>query len=229
MNPTLSVVVMAFNEAGNLEEFVREVESTAARAGGPCEIIIVDDGSTDGTGELAEAVSRRNKDVKVFHHPANRGLGEVYTTGFEKASGDYVTFFPADGQFPAGIIEDFLPRMKDADMVLGYIPGRKSSVLARSLSALEKILFGFLFGSLPAFQGIMMFRRSLLKDLELKSPGGRGWAVLMELVIRAKRKGYRIISVPTAMRQRSSGRSKVNNLKTVLANLRQAIALKRYL
>jgi hypothetical protein len=85
-----------------------------------------------------------------------------------------------------------------------------------------------LFGSLPRFQGVLMFRRSLLDELELKSTG-RGWTVLMELIIRASRGGYRLVSVPTEMRPRMSGKSKVNNLRTIWANLKQVFALRRHL
>jgi len=73
-----------------------------------------------------------------------------------------------------------------------------------------------------------MFRQTLLQEFELKSTG-RGWAVLMELIVRASRGGYRIISEPTEMRPRMSGRSKVNNLATILANLKQVLTLTRYL
>jgi hypothetical protein len=96
------------------------------------------------------------------------------------------------------------------------------------LSALEKALYGVLFGRLPRFQGILMFRRSLLDEFKLVS-SGRGWAVLMELIIRTKRAGKRIKCAPTSMRQRSSGASKVNNLPTIFANLGQVISLRRYL
>ncbi len=156
------------------------------------------------------------------------GLGGVYTTGFTHAQGDFVTFFAADGQLPATIIKQFIPLMDNADMVLGYLPNRNSSLLAKSLSKAERVLYRLLFGPLPNFQGALMFRRTLLNELELKSTG-RGWAVVMELIIRASRAGYRLVSVPTEMRPRISGKSKVNNLPTICANLKQLFALRRYI
>ena len=82
-----------------------------------------------------------------------------------------------------------------------------------------------LFGPLPRFQGIIMFRSSLLDEFKLKS-SGRGWAVLMELIIRTKRARRRMKSLPTEMRPRRSGVSKVNNIATISENLKQVIALR---
>ncbi len=224
----ISIIVMAFNEANSLEVVVREIDSVLTELGRAYEVIIVDDGSSDGTQAIADQLAREMGRVRVVHHETNQGLGGVYTTGFAHAQGDFVTFFAADGQLPATIIKQFIPLMDNADMVLGYLPNRNSSLLAKSLSKAERVLYRLLFGPLPNFQGALMFRRTLLNKLELKSTG-RGWAVVMELIIRASRAGYRLVSVPTEMRPRISGKSKVNNLPTICANLKQAIALHRYL
>lgn len=228
MAPGISAIVMAFDEVNSLEAVVQEIDSVLSELGRQYEVVIVDDGSSDGTEALAEQLAEELASVRVIHHETNQGLGGVYRTGLAQAQGDFVTFFPADGQFPATIIKQFVPLMDNADMVLGYLPSRNSSLLAKSLSGAEKVLYRLLFGPLPRFQGVLMFRRTLLDELELKSTG-RGWAVVMELIIRASRGGYRIASVPTEMRPRLSGKSKVNNLATIWANLKQVIALRRYL
>lgn len=228
MNSVISIVVMAFNEAKSLGTVVAEIDTVLAELNRPYEVIIVDDGSSDGTREISAQLAKENSSVRVIRHETNKGLGEVYRTGFMHAKGDFITFFPADGQFPINIIEQFLPLMNNTDMVLGYLPERDSSLLAKCLSGLERALFGMLFGRLPRFQGVMMFKRALLNELKLKS-SGRGWTVLMELIIRARKDGYKITSVPTEFRPRLTGRSKVNNLPTIWANLRQVIVLRRHL
>jgi glycosyltransferase involved in cell wall biosynthesis len=219
---------MAFNEARNLEVVAREIDFTLSELGQHYEIVIVDDGSSDGTDRIADRLAKEFTQVRVIHHGANQGLGGVYRTGFGQAQNRLITFFPADGQFPATIIKQFVPLMDKADVVLGYLPDRNSSLVARSLSEAEKVLYRMLLGPLPKFQGVLMFRRTLLDSMKLKSTG-RGWAVLMELIIGASRGGYRLVSVPTEMRPRMSGKSKVNNLPTIWANLKQVIALRRYL
>jgi len=224
--PLLSVVVLAFNEVANLEAAVQEIADELQRLAVDHELLLVDDGSTDGTGALADALCQQLAQTRVIHHSHNLGLGGGYRTGFSQARGRFVTFFPADGQFPATIIGQFLPDMDHCDMVLGYLPERRSSLIAKGLSYVERLLYRALFGAMPTFQGIMMFRRSLLDDLPLHSQG-RGWAVQMELILRAARGPYRIQSVPTTLRPRQSGASKVNNLRTIASNLRQVIALSR--
>jgi len=226
--PSISVIVAAFNEEGSIEAVISEIRASLSNLGWPFEVVVVNDGSSDRTGVVADFLSAQIPDVQVIHHAENLGLGGVYRTGFEQAQEEYVTFFPADGQFPATIIEQFGPLMASADMVLGYLPDRDSSLLAKGLSAAERALYRLLFGTLPRFQGILMFRRTLLDEVKLKSTG-RSWAILMELVICASRGGYRLVSVPTEMRPRMSGKSKVNNLATIWANLKGAFALYRVL
>ncbi len=216
---------MAYNEAGSLRSVVEEIGRELQGLSRPCEIIIVNDGSTDGSAQAAEELARANPSVSVIHHPANRGLGGVYATGFAKARGDYITFFPADGQFPASIIKRFLCRMDDADLILGYIPERKSPVLGILLSACEKLLYRCLFGPVPRLQGIFMVRRSILRELNLQSDPARGWGIVMELIIRAHRARMRIAHESTTMRPRSCGSSKVNNIRTAAANFKQLLRL----
>ena len=224
-SPKISVVLMAFNEESGLEESVREIVLVLRGLEETYEVIIVDDGSSDSTGAVAEEIALKISGIKVIHHPANRGLGGVYRTGFDSARGDLVTFFPADRQFPATIIKQFFSLISDQDMILGYIPDRNDSFQARILSMTEKILYGILFGPMPRFQGILMFRQKLLEEIKLKS-SGRGWTILMELIIRTARGGYRIISVPTDFRPRLSGKSKVCNLSAIWDNFKQLIALR---
>jgi glycosyltransferase involved in cell wall biosynthesis len=167
--------------------------------------------------------------VRVIHHTINRGLGGVYRTGFQEAAGELLSFFPADGQFPATILETFFPLMAAHDLVLGYLPRRRSSALARGLSAAEKVLYRLLFGPMPRYQGVFMVRTSTLRALTLKTEG-RGWGVVMEMVLKIFRaQPQRVRSVPTSLRPRLSGQSKVNNPRTIWINLRQAVALRRTL
>lgn len=224
----ITIVVMAFNEVQTLEKVVLNLVSVANAAGLSYEIVIVDDGSADGTGTAVERLCESIPQVRGIHHGTNLGLGMVYHTGFEEARGDFVTFFPADGQFPASILQQFVPLMTEADMVLGYLAERDDSLVARALSGIERLLYRVLLGPFPKFQGVFLLRRSVLADIELKSVG-RGWAVVMELIVRVSRGGYRLVNIPTEMRPRISGKSKVNNLPTMWANLKQLVALRWYL
>jgi glycosyltransferase involved in cell wall biosynthesis len=223
--PQLTVCVFAWNEVETIRKVIDEVRASVDRIGAPAEIIVIDDGSTDGTGEASDEAARADLRVRVVHHGDNRGLGGIYRTGFDEARGDFITFFPGDAQFPASIAEDFFPRMRDHDMVLGYLPQRPG-IVGAVLSRVERVLYRVLVGPMPRFQGILMFRRSLLAELPLKS-SGRGWAILMELILRVARADKRIVSVPTSIRPREVGTSKVNNIRNIRANLQQVVRLRR--
>lgn len=221
---SVSIMIMAYNEVATLKWVVNEIEEVLLRYNCPYEIVIIDDGSTDGTGDLAEEIVKANPHIRVIHHDRNLGIGAVKRTGYREARYDIISFFPADGECPASIIDQFLPLMTDYDMVLGYIPERTDSLYARWLAKAERIMIKLLFGKIPEFCGVYMFRRELLTKLPLITKG-RGWMIQMEFIIRAYKANYRIISIPTPMRTRLSGRSKVNNIRCICDNIVQLLRL----
>lgn len=223
--PRLTVVIMAWNEADSLAAVAQEIHDQLVRLETSFEILVIDDGSSDGTGRIADELAAELPGLRVHHHETNRGLGGVYRTGFAEARGELVTFFPADGQFPADILVRYLPAMADADIILGVLPQRDDGLHARLLSFGERALLRVLFGYFPRFQGILMFRTQLLRTTPLVSQG-RGWIVLMEFILRQARLGARIKNLTITMRPRASGTSKVNNLRSIVANLRQLLALR---
>jgi glycosyltransferase involved in cell wall biosynthesis len=216
---------MAFNEAPTLAAVVTDIERSLPGPSYSHEIILVDDGSDDGTEEITARLPGTLPHLHVIRHTHNKGLGEVYRSGFRQATGELVTFLPADGQFPAQIVRDFADSMEGVDLILGYLSRRPGSSLARTLSKIERLMYRLVFGPLPHFQGILMFRQRMLEDLQIQ-PSGRGWGVLMEIIVLASRMGLRIRSMPTEVRPRLQGRSKVISLRSVLANVRQAVALR---
>lgn len=216
---------MAYNEAKNLESVVSEIHRELEALKHPYEILIVNDGSNDGTAEIAERIATQGGFTRLIHHSYNSGLGAVYRSGLSEANRDYISFFPADGQFPANIISQFIPFMRDHDLVLGYLETRRDSNIKRLISYMEKALYRMLFGGFPKFQGIFMVRREILDTLPLHSKG-RGWGIVMELILRARNKGLRVISLPIAVRPRLSGESKVHNFRTIWSNIKQVLKLR---
>ena len=226
--PKLTCCVFAWNEAATLRPVVEAHLAVLASLRVGYELVIIDDGSSDGTSELADHLAAQHPDVKVVHHGENRGLGGVYRTGFTCARGEYITFFPGDGQFPETIHEQFYPLIESWDMVLGNLPQRSDTVVGALLGRIERMLYRAAFGEMPRLEGVFIFRREILRRLELKSVG-RGWSIVWELVLRAHRGGYRIVGCPITLLPRTHGASKVNNMKNVVANFRQLVTLRRLL
>jgi glycosyltransferase involved in cell wall biosynthesis len=222
---SISVVVMAFDEAASLEAVVDELEATLLRLDIGYQVLIIDDGSSDDTGEIADRLAGGRGAVEVVHHGENLGLGGVYRTGLFESCGRFVTFLPADGQFPPTAIEKFLPLSANHDLVLGYLPVRRHSAFGALLSRLERALHFVLFGSTPRFQGVFLLRREVLDAYTLES-SGRGWGIVMEMILRTQRAGFRIVSVPTEIRPRMAGHSKVQDSTTVWSNLLQLLQVR---
>ena len=227
-NPQISIVVMCYNEGATLADVVHEIGGELEKLGSKHEILIIDDGSTDETPRIARSLEEDNAHVRVVTHPRNRGLGGVYRSGFNEARGDCVSFFPADGQYPANVLPRFVQAIDDHDIVLGYLAERRKSLLGHLLSSIERVLYFLLLGPMPKFQGILMFRRKLLEDIPLGSDG-RGWAILMEFILKISRRGYRITHALTPLRARSHGQSKVNNLRTICANVHLLFGVRKHL
>jgi glycosyltransferase involved in cell wall biosynthesis len=219
---------MAYNEESTIREVYQEVQNSLRDIGGKNEIIVVDDGSSDGTKEAISMMIEDSINDRAISYSSNRGLGSVYRTGFDEAKGKFVTFFPADGQFPASEIKDFYKLNLGADLVLGYLPQLKRSVVSIILSKIERLMYKFLLGPMPRFQGLFMFRREILERFELVSEG-RGWGVVMEFIIRVSRNGGVIKSLPGTTYPRKVGKSKVNNLETMWSNLKQIFYLRKVL
>jgi len=116
--------------------------------------------------------------------------------------------------------------MPDVDLVLGHLPARGFRDPGAVLSLAERALYRLLLGPIPKFQGILMVRRSVVERMPLTSVG-RGWGVVLEMVMRAARAHARIASVATELRPRMAGRSKVRNSVTIWSNLKQAWALRK--
>jgi dolichol-phosphate mannosyltransferase len=224
----LTVAIMAYNEVGSLEQVVRRTLDAVGPLAAPLDVLIIDDGSTDGTGELARELARRFAAVRVIHHAPNGGLGAVYRTAFAQAALDWLAFLPADGEIPPECLPSLLEHAHDADLCLGYLPRSPAPLSARLLSRAERWLLRALVGPIPRFQGAWAVRTQVLREVPLVSVG-RGWMIVMELLARAQRSGYRLRSVPTVLAPRLAGSSKARTFANVVANLEQTLVLAKAL
>src|SRR5579862_691032 len=118
--PTISIIIPAYNEEGNIRGTVNEVLRAFGDRFGGYEILIVNDGSKDGTGEVANALAAENPHIKAIHNSPNMGFGYSYRRGVAAATCDYVGFFPGDDCLPAECIEAVFDQVGKADIISHY-------------------------------------------------------------------------------------------------------------
>lgn len=208
---SLSVVIMAYNEEANLPVVVREATAYLDANLARWELLLVDDGSSDGTGAVADALAAsRPGRIRALHHATNQGMGAAIRTGYAAATLDWVTLLPADGQIAPAMLGRFLPSTEHADIVFSRYDTRDDPLVRLALS---RVFYGLVrvgMGMRLDVTGVMMIRRSLLDGLHLESTT---FFVNFEIPWKLLRRGARSDSVVISCRPRLSGRSKVAGVR----------------
>lgn len=204
-SPHISIAVMCYNEAESLRPMVERTLAVLRKLGQPFDILIVDDGSTDGSGKLADELADRHDEVRVLHHPANLGIGHVLIDGYHQTTGQIVAILPADMQFAPEDLPRALDALQEADVVNVRRPDRKDPPMRKLISHFDETLVGLLFGVwIRDLHWVKLYRRSVLEDIPIYS---RTPMVDTELLIKAHRKGARIAEISLPHYPRTAGRS----------------------
>jgi len=211
--PSLTIVIPAYNEAENLPlvlppaiEFVRS-QCRDAR------LLIVDDGSADGTPQVLSAYAT-DPHVRLLRHPQNRGLTATLRTGFFAADSEYVTWIPADGQTPLSELKKILMACHGADLTLSTYRQRPDGIVRATMSKTVRLLMQAATGLRDRIEGPYLFRRSLIDQLGLVSQTSAG-SIGLEIAVKARLAGKRITSTEIECAPRIGGRSKVANLRNI--------------
>lgn len=211
------LVLPTYNEAGNIESLV-----TAARANLPASarILIVDDGSPDGTGEIADRLATSPDGVEVLHRSRKEGLGPAYIAGFRRALGagaGLVVQMDSDFSHDPADLERLLAASAEADLVIGsrYVRGGRIadwSALRRGISRggsrYARLVLGV--GVHDLTGGFKCFRREVLEAIDLDAIDSKGYAFQVELTYRAIGLGVRVVEVPIVFHDRRQGSSKMD-------------------
>ena len=211
------VIIPTYNEAANVPNLVPQVLCQDPRL----EILIVDDNSPDGTGQLAEAIAQGEPRVHVLHRDGKRGLGTAYVTGFRWAlEREYAYVFEMDADFSHDPVhlKEFLKAVVQADLVLGsrYLDGRVTVVnwpmprlvLSYFANIYARWLTGLRIWDLTG--GFKCFRRRVLEAVDLSRVRSNGYAFQIEMSVRAWRKGFTLKEIPIVFVDRTEGQSKMN-------------------
>jgi len=204
---SLSVILPAFNEEGSLEAVTRRVDAVFTALEQPGEIIVVDDGSLDKTGLIADRLQDEIPRVRAIHHDRNRGYGAAQRTGIEAAVCEWVCVLPADGQVPPESLEAYVAAADQADVVVGRYRRRDDTWLRRLLSRSFNLTLRALFGlELANVNAPKLYRRAQLRDVVNTADGGFADA---QIVLQLHRQGRRFREVDVDCGPRLSGRSSV--------------------
>ena len=221
----LSIFFPFWNEGKNIEAVVKKAIVVADKVAKKWEIIMVDDGSSDNTAEIAKKLETKHLSLRLVSHQPNRGYGAALKEGFESARYEYVVFNDGDGQFDFAEVEKFLEKIKDADMVIGHRKKRVDNPFRHLLMNLLKlwdfVLFGFYFKDIDC--GFKLFRReALLKIMPLKSEGAM---ITTEILAKAKKAKLKIEQVEVNHYPRMYGDQSGGNLRVILRAVKESLLL----
>ena len=225
----LTVVLPCFNEVENIEHTIQDVHSWFQKAGIDGEIIVVDDGSTDGTGELAEKLSKKMPALVVVHHKKNRGVGAAQSTGCDHGTKKYVSYMDSDGQFRAQEFDLLLPMLTEHRMAAGYRIKRADPPL-RSLNAwlygrLVRVVLGVKKRDINC--GLVVMERDLWPLV--KPRFATGGLFPAEMYASAKRLGVEIAQVGVPHYPRSAGKQSGASPLVIFRMFKELCALKKAL
>jgi len=210
------VVLPTYNEAENLEPLV---DAALGQLPDSRRILIVDDNSPDGTGEIADRLAAENEDVAVLHRPHKEGLGPACQAGFREAlagGAELVIEMDADFSHDPAYLPWLLRAAEDADLVIGsrYVPGGGVGdwgpwrrFLSRSGNAYARNTLRI--GIRDLTGGFKCFRREVLEAIEFEAITARGYVFQVELACRALLAGFRVAEIPIVFRERREGKSKM--------------------
>jgi dolichol-phosphate mannosyltransferase len=213
---TALVIIPTYNEAENIKSIVDRVRAAVPEA----HVLVADDNSPDGTGELADEIAAGDDHVQVLHRKGKEGLGAAYLAGFrwgiERGYGVLIEM-DADGSHQPEELPRLLTALKGADLVLGsrWVPGgrvvnwpRSREFLSRGGSTYSRLLLGVPIRDVTG--GYRAFRRETLEGLGLREVASQGYCFQVDLARRAVKAGYHVVEVPITFVEREHGDSKMS-------------------
>ena len=220
----ISAFFPALNEQDHVQKLTENLLGVLSSDSNPYQVIIIDDGSTDRTGRIADELSASNNGkVGVIHNSESRGYGTALRTGFEAAYYDLIFYTDGDNQFDMDDLYRVLPLIEDADIVVGYRENRQDPKhriwLSRCYNLMIRILFKVNLKDIDC--SFKLFRREALERINIES---KGYFIDTEMMVKARRQGLRIREIGVTHLPRTAGKSKVK-LRHILTTLYEIFTL----
>lgn len=223
--PELSIFFPFWNEEQNLESVVKKAIPVAEKYAETWEIIMVDDGSSDKTLQIAQKLAEQDSRLIAVSHDKNRGYGAALKTGFSKARYSLVVFNDGDGQFDLGELNKFLEKIESSDIVIGFRRKRLDNpfrhVLMNLLKIWDFVFFSFRFKDIDC--GFKLFKKSSLdKIMPFNSEGAM---ITTEILAKAKKEHLRISEVEVNHYPRIYGDQSGGNLRVIIRAIKESLLL----
>jgi len=220
----ISVFLLAHNEEENIERVVAGFKAELPKLTDDYEIIVVNDGSSDHTGQIAERIAATDNHVRVVHHPFNRGYGAAVISGINAASKGFVLLSDGDGQFDPADSALLAAKVGDYDVVVGCRVRRADPMIRRlngkAWSILMRLLFGLRITDVDC--GFKLFRRETLANLELEAKGAM---ITTELMAKLAGRGVRITEVGVRHLPRLAGKQSGNSVGVIVRAFKELFIL----
>ena len=226
--PSLSIFFPCYNEEGNVERVARAALDAAKDLADVYEVIIVDDGSRDRTGEIADRLAAEIPQLRAVHNRPNIGYGGAVARGLREARLEWIFFTDGDGQFDVRELPKLIDLLDACDFAVGYRLHRADSWIRRlnafCWGVLVRLLFDLRVRDLDC--AFKLLPKSLIDQLELHSEGA---LISTELLAKARRRGLRIAEVGVSHYPRVAGKQTGANIKVILKAFRELFRLRRHI
>lgn len=223
---SLTLFFPCYNEKDAIGPLTKKTLNVAASICDDFEILLIDDGSSDGTSELADELANQYPQVRAVHHPRNSGYGAALQTGFRNASKEYVFYTDGDGQFDIAELPRLIPLAAHFDIVSCYRIKRQEGGLRRfnafCWTALMRLLFNLKIKDIDC--AFKLYKRDIFDHIEMHSTGA---LIDTEILARAQRQGYTITQMGVHHYPRLTGQSTGSNINVIFRAFRELFKLRR--
>jgi glycosyltransferase involved in cell wall biosynthesis len=225
---SLSFFFPALNEEDHVEAVVRDALAVLPRFADDVEVTVIDDGSTDRTGKIADDLAKADPRVRVVHHGARRGYGGAVRSGLLSARKDFIFFTDGDRQFQIADLERLIPAMEGVDAVMGYRLKRQDPARARFVALVYNLVIRVMFfgGFRDVDCAFKLFRHDVFERVPLKLVRSNGAFFSAEMLITLRRAGIRTREVGVPHYPRTAGKAKGQQPKVILRAIRDLLRLR---
>jgi glycosyltransferase involved in cell wall biosynthesis len=222
---SISVFFPCYNEQENVGRTTEKAIAVLEKLGADFEVIIIDDGSTDDTGRIADDIAGRDNRVRVVHHERNLGYGAALQSGFKAATKELVFYTDGDGQFDISEMPPLLELMEQHDIVTCYRLNRRDSIIRKingwCWTKLVCLLFGLKIRDIDC--AFKLYKREIFDNIKLSSTGA---LIDTEVLARAARKGYSMTQEGVHHYPRTAGAQSGANIRVILRAFKELLVLR---